>query len=725
MSEARLESAPILPLSGGPFSLQIALSGASEEGSDPFLALSDDDEFARVLLGVIKGDTDTVVDLCAVKLPRNAYRLGALHEASSWTNHAVEERWSFESSRLSELERASRFVPRLIRPASTSKETSRIGPLFLCRTGKRFFAPPCPRCAGALATCRDEVQLAAAGLPSFRGSLERFLRCSACAAEDASAPFYAFEVSPELAGKAVLSAADLARDLGEALTGGVEADALRAAVSCPDCVRAGKEHRDAVGSGARPRPFWEDRWAPLAFFDGPFLVTGLDPFDLDEFSDLLGGRPPETLWAGKPGAAALAAAARARHPAALEEGTGRPRWLFEGDGSGSDAVELFAVKLAAFRQIAQAVLEYSRALGRPHLDLHPRHLLFDLARIGEGLPLFWNFQMRLHGISTAARVERLAGIADAVIPPRNPAVPYAPPEVLEFHLTPPRPAQLVWTEVEAGGRQSGSGVRLHGRLSDPYGIFPNPRLLDWILLTIDNEALGLAGVSIACRRDPRTEADPREVAFISEPVAVEEAVAQRLRKAAGVRIPGVRYKVYSDFGTPSDLYSLGMILLRLLVGNDRQDAGAIARIVERIAKRLSRAGEVTLDNLDSPGGASALLDREPDILTALNKSNIFYQDIDRRPERPNAIPDPLWKRAILLAMRLGTRVEGFSFCAHPADYEESHPRAKLESLLQDVDLLGQQLRSLLFNRQGINLEIQQVLSEVLAEKPPIEKAAPG
>ncbi|MDQ2980608.1 MAG: hypothetical protein M3R62_15475, partial [Acidobacteriota bacterium] len=682
-------------------------------------------EFARVLLGVIKGDAETVVDLCAVKLPRNVYRPGALHEASGWSNPMIEDRWAQEAARLAQLERSSRFVPRWIRPASASDPDGRLAPLLLCRTGRRFFSPPCPRCGGALETCRDDARLGQAGLPLFSGSLERFLQCRACAEESPDAPFYAFEVSPELAGKGVLSAADLARDLGEALAGtGPEADRLQAAFPCPDCVRAGEEFRASVASGARPRPFWEDRWAPLTFSGGPFLVTGLDPFDLDEFADLLGGRPPDTLWTGKPGAAALAAAAREQKPSALESGAGRPRWLFEGDSSGSDAVELFAVKLAAFRQVVQAALEYSRALGRPHLDLHPRHLLFDLARIGEGLPLFWNFQMRLHGISTAARVERLAGAADVVIPPRNPAVPYAPPEVLEFHLTPPRPAQLVLTEVEDEKRPA-AAVRLHGLLSDPYGIFPNPRVHDWILLTLDNEALGLRGFSIACRRDPRAAEGSRELAFISEPVAVGDDIAQRLKKAAGVRIPGVRYKVYADFGAPSDIYSLGMILLRLLVGNDRQDVRTIAQIVERVAKKISAAGEVTIGNVESPGGASALLDREPDILAALNKTNVFYQEIDRRPERANGIPDPLWKRAILLAMRLVTRVQGFSFCAHPADYDDVHPFAKIEAVLQETDLLGQQLRSLLFNRQGINLEIQQVLSEVLAEKSLGEKEAPA
>lgn len=714
MSPAQ-ESAAILPLSGGPFSLQVALSGSAETGAGPFVTLSEEDEFSRVLLGVIKGDAGSVIDFCAIKVPRNVYRPSPLHETSPWTNPAVEERWSLEADRLAELEPVSRFVPRTLRVETQSPGVDRLPTLFFCTPHRLFFQPPCPRCGGALATCRDDARLANAGLPLYSGSLERFLQCETCSADDPGTPFYSVEISPELAGKPVLSASDLMRDLGEGLAGGSESDAMRSAFPCPGCARAGEQFRDALASGGRSKPFWEDRWVPLTFYDSPYLLTGLDPFDLDEFADLLGGRPPETL--ARPGEPAAGLGAALHFPADAGDGSAsRSRWLFEGDGAGSDAVEIFALKVAAFRQIAQAALEYSRALGRPHLDLHPRHLLFDLAHVGDGLPVFWSFQMRLHGLSTAARTERVAGVADVVIPPRNPSVPYAPPEVLEFHLTPPRPAQLVVTGLEEETRTAVKGLRLHGRLTDPYGIFPTPRPQDWILLTIENEALGLSGFTIACRQDPRTPQDAHELTFVSEPINVAGSVRARLEKATGVRIPGIRYKVYADFGAPSDLYSLGMVLLRLLVGNDGQDAKAIGIVVEKVVKRLMTMEEVTLSNVDSPGGMTALFERDPDILTALRKANVFYTEVERRPERPNGIPDVLWKRAILLAMRLATRIEGFSICAHTADYDEVHPRAKIELVIQEADLIQQQLRSVLFHRQAVNLEIQQVLSEVLEEK---------
>ena len=719
--EGHVDSVALVPLSGGPFSVQLVLaagSAVSGKAADPFFALSEEDEHTRVFLGVVKGDDESVVDFCAVKLVKNTFPAAGILDAAPQTNVTVEERLRAEAERIRALAPAARFAPRLWKPGAEQGQTpDLLPPLLFCPSGRRLFSPPCPRCGGPLAACRDEAVLLRAKLPLWSSSLERFLYCARCVEEDAESPFYAFEAGAR--GEApVLSAADLAQRLGEALAGGAEAEHIRAAFPCPECVEAGARFADAIGSGARPAPFWEGRWWPLAFYGSPSIVTGFGDLGLEEFADLLGGRPVASVAGEKPLPSGLALLSRVRYPAASGEAPPAARLFFEGSSAGFDAVEILALKLAAFRQVVEAVLAYYRVLGRPHLDLHPRHLLFDLARPGEGLPLFWSFQARLHGLSSAARVQSLPGAGDVVVPPRNPSVPYAPPEVLEFNLTPPRPAQVVLSDLqEVAGRGGENTWRFHGKLTDPYGIYPTPRDHDWVFVSLDNDALALGVSSLPCRRDPREKTDVQELAFISEPVALDPGAAARLKKAIGARIPGMRYKVYADFSAPSDLYSLGMILLRLLIGNDGQDARAIASAVDRVVKKLSAAGQSTLAGyLGGGSGAAALLEKDPEIFIAFKKSNVFYQDIDRRDDRPNAVPDALWKRSILLALRLATRVEGFSLCEHAADYDEAHPTAKLEQVVTDVALLQGELRSLLFDRQASNVEIQQVLAELAVEK---------
>lgn len=713
-ASARVESLPILPSEPGPLSLQIVLSPSDPDGGAPFVVLSEEEDLARVYLAVFKGDDESVLDFAALKLPRNAHPV-PLAPDPAWNNAAVERRWREEGERLRELFAEGLPVLRPIRLGSGAPD--RLPPLFLCRPDRRVFSPPCPRCGGPLATCRDDAALSAARLPLYSSSLERFLSCARCAAEGAPSPFYSFDAPAETPEGEALTALDLYRDLGEALVGAGESGSPSVAESfpCPGCREAAQKFQAAFASGIRAAPFWEGRWAPLNFYDSPYLLTGLGQLSLDEFADWLGGRPRESFLGEKPSPRALALAARLSYPIELaSEG----RLLFGADGSGLDAVEVFALKLAAFRQIAAGLLAYTRKTGRPHLDLHPRHVLFDLSSAGPGLPSAWTFRARLHGLSSAARSEKLGGSVEVAVPPRGALAPYAAPEVLEFHLTPARPAQLVLSELaeESGARSEGRAYRIGGRLADPYGIYPEPSNRDWILVTLDNQALGVSALTFVARRDPRQPADGHEVHFTGEPVVLEEAAVQRLKKGIGVRIPGARYKIYPDFASPSDLYSLGMILLRLLLANDAQDGRKIQAALDRVGKRLSAAGDTTLANVLAGSGAAALLERDAELAAAFRKANVFHQALDREAERPNALPEALWKRALLLALRLATRISGFSICSSPADYDDKHPTEKLERLVDEVERIGAEARGLLFGRQGMNLEIQHVLAELLTEK---------
>ena len=222
----RVESAPILPSGPSPFSLQIVLADGGEGGGgSPFVVLSEEEDFARVYLAVVKGDDDTVVDFAALKLPRNAFPMPVIPD-DSLRNGAVEERWRLEARRMRELSAAGVPVARLLRPAAEAEEN--LPPLFLCLPDRRVFSPPCPRCGGSLSTCRDDAVLVAARLPLFSSSLERFLFCARCAAENPPSHFYSFDAPAETPEGEFLTAVDLYRDLGEALMGAAETPAAAA-----------------------------------------------------------------------------------------------------------------------------------------------------------------------------------------------------------------------------------------------------------------------------------------------------------------------------------------------------------------------------------------------------------------------------------------------------------------------------------------------------------------
>ena len=708
-----IQTARLLPPAGAkaPFGLHVVLdvSGEAPERS-PFVRLSEADDLARVYLAAVKGDDHTLLELCALKLMPDAWPDGVTPGALEMTNRGLEDRWESERSRLVGLNAQSPHFPRLVRLDAQPGETAdRLPPLLYSRVGRSFFVPPCPACRSPLSLCRDEAWLARTGLPSFASTRERFLWCERCA-QGPGAPTVYSTSRISTPGATVRSAAELLEDLGRALRDGITEQEAAALVG-EETARAARAlgGQDAAG-GAGIR----DLLTPLTFYGSPFLVTVAAPLDLEALADALGGRPWEEFEVGNAGTSGVLPARWAwlvKAPAPTR------RLLFVGESSGLDAVEIFFLKLTAFRQILEGLIDYYRASGRPHLDLHPRHLLFELSGAGDGLPLFWTFEARIHGLAAAPVTLPAPGSPSVVLPGQGLAVPYAAPEIQEFRLAGYRPCQLVFTDLEedtTGSRR----FRLRGRATDPYGLYPAPQPRDTIFLSIPDPTLEFGFTGLAVRAAPGDiRAD--EAAFASDLVPLEESGLRRLRLALGTKIPGARYRVFPDFGTPSDLHALGVSLLRVLLRNDGQDVAAVLRAADRVSREVAAAPGEARRNVT----LAALLKRVPDAAPVFSKTQIFWSHADRRDGRPNAVPETLWERAVLLALRLVTRVAGFSVAASPADFDPLFREEKLERIVPEVVSLLAELQSLLFERQSVHLEIQQVLAEIRESERPSEARA--
>jgi hypothetical protein len=226
-----------------------------------------------------------------------------------------------------------------------------------------------------------------------------------------------------------------------------------------------------------------------------------------------------------------------------------------------------------------------------------------------------------------------------------------------------------------------------------------PRPRDTIFLSIPDPALGFGFTGLAVRATPG-DIRSDETAFASDLVELEESGLRRLRLALGTKLPGARYRVFPDFGTPTDLHALGVSLLRLLLRNDEQDLGAVLKA----ADRLSREAAALAPEERRDVTFAALLKRVSDAAPSFSKTHVFWGR--------DAVPDGLWERALLLALRLVTRVTGFSIAAGPADFDPLFREEKLERILPEIVGILAELESLLFERQPLHLEIQQVLAEI-------------
>lgn len=693
-----LETARLLPPAGvnAPFGLHVVLDAPGRDHvRSPWVELSQPGDFSRVCLTAVMGDGGTLLELCAMKLTPDVWPDGATPAALGITNRDVEERWETETARLAEMGRLSAHVPRLVRADGSAPSAGSLPPLLYSHPGRSFFVPPCPRCRNPLSLCRDEAWLAGAGLPPYATTLDRFLWCETCG-RGTEAPTVYTTSKAATTRASVRSVADLLDELGHALRE-TWTEEEGAALAGAETVKAVRAFQAAGGTSVR------DLFAFLTVYGSPLLLTVAAPFDLDALADALGGRPWEELPAKGPTAAA---AFPPRWAWLVRPPSPTRRLLFPSESAGLDAVEIFFLKLTAFRQILEGLVDSYRFTGRPHLDLHPRHLLFELSGAGDGLPLFWTLQVRIHGLAAAGQTLPAPGSPTVVLPGQGLAVPYAAPEVQEFRLAGYRPGEFVFTDIEEEGTAA-RRFRLRGRLSDPYGLYPAPKARDTIFVSLPDPTLGFGFTGLAVRATPG-ELRSDEAAFASDLLDLEESGLKRLRLAVGTKLPGARYRVFPDFGTPTDLHALGVALLRMLLRNDEQDLSAVLKAADRLGREIAGAPQEARRDVT----LASLVKRAPDAANAFAKTEIFWARDDRRENRPNAIPDALWERALLLALRLVTRVPGFSVAAGPADFDPLFREEKLERILPEVVAILAELSAILFERQPLHLEIQQILAEI-------------
>ncbi len=704
---AAATSVRVIPLGAAPFAVHLVRAAQSASGAKgrPFVRLSGETEEARVYLAELQTETGVVLERLTLKVPGPNAPAGVFPEIDvELTNPSLEAQWGATRAEMRRLSASGRYFPELLLPAEDDRGAvpTLLPPLLFCPVPGRLFPIPCPVCLEPLVTCREDHLLAESGLPRFSSSALRYLYCRRCAEPGSRLSFFA----PLLPGGGAQGPAGGLEDLRQKLAETIEAGTPVPAgtmLPCVSCTEAGAclgldgrtGHAREGAPGKKPTvASGKGRWEVFTAQDTPFMVSRFYHLTLTEYGELVGGRPlPESL-----GMADLA---------------GSPLLLTAAE-SGVDALEVLALKVGVFLQLLRAVHEYHRLLGTPHLNLHPRQVLVELGRDNGTLPWPWTARVRLLGTSTSRR-RVVEGGVEVVLPPRNLTAPFFSARVRDFSLLSARTGELVIERVLQGER-GGHRCRLQVRLMDPLGVFPVPGPDDLVLLNWFYEILGTGFHSLIGRPLAGQASAHGQLSLQSEPLSLSDEVLQRLQSVAGLQIPQARYKVYPGFGPEDDLYSLGMILVQLLAVNDGADLGVVAAGVNQALARAKADGGGT-------AMVAGMLVAEQASLFA--KRALFHRQVDRMAERPNSLPDGLW----LEALRLGVSmiVAGHTTGPGPASGgSSSAERAPgLGEAISCAETLLRRLHGILFQRQGLNLEIQSVIGALLAEESRVEGPGPG
>jgi len=650
-------SLPILPLEEAPFAVHLV---HSERASDfePFVRLGADTSDSRAYMAQLRSAAGVLLESLVLRLPETGDKV---FEATS--NLETDRQWRKRFTDLQRFAAASDHFPKLVLPANPGA-AHLLPPMIYCRERQRFFVIPCPQTLEPLTTCRDDELLAKHQLPLYSVSSRALLYNPQAERRGEKLNFY-------------LASEDVPAKLEECGVQGLAG--LRTGLA------ATLDRLETEGQGldrsALPALEGEAPWWVLTDRDSPYLITPFYTYDFDRFADFLGGRPTDGLEGS--------------------DSPGGEGYLFALEGSGLDAIEILLLKLIFFSQVISALRVYYHEL-EPHLDLHPGHLVVETAPSGDDLPRRWGFQVKLLGLSSA-RPTILPQDVQVMMPPLRARVPYCSPRVQGACMIQPRQGELVIERLHPEKEGSDRWL-IQARLRDPNGILPRPGPRDYLTLEWPEALLGRSAPVVARCADQSSGQHSGELVVLAGPIELDEETRRRLEQARGLNSPGVRYRIYPELGVPEDIYSLGVLLLRLLLVNDQQDLSLLEPLIAEVPSALAEAADQEM-----AGTLIAALRDHPDKLAS---RNLFYKMEDREKNRPNALPDELWQAALGLAWQLVGRS---SFGLEPdGGFEANQPDLHLTEVQKQVDGLLRQLRLVLFRRQPQHYEIHSLIAEILA-----------
>lgn len=669
---------------------------------DPFIRLLTDAHPLRAYLACLEVDGKVVVPHLAILMEPNEYPgSGANGVRAPMNNRQLEQIWRQGFLRHGALH--SRAI------AGTDVRALPIGdddatvpshsPLAWCQKTGAYATPLCPKCLGVMATCRDETLLRRCGLPSFENSLMRFLHCPACAAEQKRPRvFYTYSLQ-KLDGVAegveVRVRSELYRDLGPRIAGTeAPADDLHPCFGC--------EHRSSCypkGGHVDDRLPAEELLFPLAYYDFHWIPIDPLPLDFHETAALLGGALPADL------ATETAAGDSLRREVLAELDRPGSQFLFEGDSTGLLPLESFYLKLAAVADLARGVHQLIAETGFAHLALTPDRLRGQLSVGPTILPVRWGLSLRIGDLLTTAppaelEADRISG------DPRLGSLPYPCPEAfLPGGMSRPQIERLsMRLAVEDLSLETVDGERraaIRARLTAPDlyrgGEHGDHDLVRFTLV------VGPAG-------DQRVVFGGRKVDSVAGGFLVSGAtgalsaeVCKALESADLPVSSSVEVIIAHAFAAPADIVSLGLLMLRLLLTNDHQDASNVdAALAGAIAEAVKEEADGGLHQAFAAEGISAAA------------IEVLHREIDREAADA-AIQSELWEDALTLALRMATNLPGWSICGSQDDYDSVDPGQPVQVVVQELEQLMERARGSLIGSVGRNASVQEVCDDFLAD----------
>jgi hypothetical protein len=246
------------------------------------------------------------------------------------------------------------------------------------------------------------------------------------------------------------------------------------------------------------------------------------------------------------------------------------------------------------------------------------------------------------------------------------------------------------------------GVVLEGTLvaEDYLGLDPHDLL--WFKLPVGEER-----IEFYAHVYKSDTASPREARFRSVPAKLSESAVAALKRSAGIRFPKSPYEIWPLLSSPCDLFSLGVMSVRILLANSQTNLPVILDELLSLARRL---GEVSQDKEDHLRELKSLLERDVRLLDLVSP-HALIENAGSPKQARTAIAMDIWLETVCLLLRLFPETGSHSFCKGFGDVSPLALETVFDSPMQNLELLLLRLRSILTPSLSMNEEIASVVLE--------------
>lgn len=417
------------------------------------------------------------------------------------------------------------------------------------------------------------------------------------------------------------------------------------------------------------------------------------PLELESYLQILEGRAwkeanseasvflPDSIYAG------------------LKEWSANPKglpFLLHGRSRAGELLnEVFLLKLQLLYDLLKKVRAFVKVHQVPLLNLSPASFRIHIGQTGDLFPALWSAESQLVRMGQAYPLQIQSTEHKYFIRlGKNEPTPFFPGSV-GTHSGGIASAQI--REVQ----MSGDRVVLDGTLVAEDFLAADPHDLLWFKLPLGEERLELYG------HLQKSDGGPREARFRTLPAALSEAVVARLKGSAGVRFSKAPYEIRPLLSSPCDLFSLGVIGVRILLANNLKKLPVLLDEVLSLSRRVN---DIAGEPKQRVAELQKLVQADPKLLDLVGPGALVESGYTSQ-QAWSAIHAPIWLESISLLLRFFPDTGPNAFCKSLGDVSPVALETVFDPALQALEVLVLRLRSLFTPIFSTNEEIASVIRE--------------